>query len=272
MQLFGQKTRAIIQHQADWQQWQNQRLGRTVMQHERSLLTPLLGEKLGSHLLQLSIAGCEPLFDHSPILNKTFAQMSSVGEPFRFQANCDLVIDPCNLPITNNMMDAVVLHHILEYTNNPYQVMREAHRVLTSGGQLFVMGFNPWSLMGVRKVLTPFNKAPWSGSFRSWIKLVDGLKLLGFNVEMTQHAFFELPFNGAVSVDGKSIVERFGRKYNCFFGSTYAIVARKQTVGMEPHNEINATRRGLSFPVTEPTTRSIKTLDEPPNNNLRTHL
>ena len=262
MKLFGQRTPAIVQHQTDWQQWQNQRLGQTLMQHERSLLTPLLEKKLGSHLFQLSIAGCEPLFDNSPIPNQTFAQMSAAGEPFRLQSNCNLVIEPCNLPIANNVMDAVVLHHILEYTRNPHQVLREAHRALTSGGQLFVMGFNPWSLMGVRKVLTPFNKAPWAGSFRSWIKLVDWLKLLGFKVETTQHAFFNVPFNRGVSVENNGTVERLGRKYNCFFGSTYAIVARKQTVGMTPLYETKFTRRVLNFPVTEPTTRSVKTLDE----------
>lgn len=265
MKLFGQRTPAIVQHQADWQQWQNQRLGQTLMQYERSLLTSLLEKKLGSHLLQLSIAGCEPLFDHSSIPNQTFAQMSAAGEPFRLQTNCNLVIEPCNLPIANNVMDAVVLHHILEYTRNPHQVLREAHRALTSGGQLYVMGFNPCSLMGVRKVLTPFNKAPWAGSFRSWIKLVDWLKLLGFKVELTQYAFFNLPFNRAASVENNGLVERLGRKYNCFFGSTYAIVARKQTVGMTPLYETKFTRRVLTFPVTEPTTRSVKTLDDHPN-------
>ena len=188
--------------------------------------------------------------------------MSAAGEPSRLQSGCNLVIEPCNLPISNNVMDAVVLHHILEYTRNPHQVLREAHRALTSGGQLFVMGFNPWSLMGVRKVLTPFNKAPWTGRFRSWIKLADWLKLLGFKVELTQYAFFSAPFNRTARVEKNSAVERLGRKYNCFFGSTYAIVARKQTIGMTPLYETKFSRRVLAFPVTEPTARSVKTPDQ----------
>ena len=262
MKLFGQQTRAIDQHQADWQQWQSQRLGQAFMQHERSLLTPLLEKKLGSHLFQLSIAGCQPLFDHSPIPNQIFAQISAAGKPFRLQSNCNLVIEPYNLPIANDVMDVVVLHHILEYTGNPHQVLREAHRALTSGGQLFVMGFNPWSLMGARKVLTPFNKAPWTGRFRSWIKLADWLKLLGFKLELTQYAFFSAPFNRGTGVANNNTAERLGRKYNCFFGSTYAIVARKQTIGMTPLYETKFTRRVLTFPVTEATARSVKMLDQ----------
>jgi len=261
MKLFGQRTRAIVQHQSDWQMWQRQQLGQTLMQHERSLLTPLVGKKLGSHLFQLSIAGCEPLFDNSPMPNQIFAQMSAVGEPFRLQPNSNLVIEPCNLPIANDILDAVVLHHILEYTRNPHQVLREVHRALTSGGQLFILGFNPYSLMGLRKALTPFNRAPWAGNFRSWIKLYDWLKLLGFKLETTQYAFFNAPYNRATSDGSDSKIERLGRKFNCFFGGTYAIVARKQTVGMTPLRETQFTRRVLTFPVTEPTTRSIKTLD-----------
>lgn len=257
MKTFGQKTRSIVQHQADWQRWQRQRLGQMLMQHERSLLTPLVEKKLGSHLFQLSIAGCEPVFDRSSIPNQIFSQMGVAGEPFRFQSNCNLMTEPCNVPIANSVLDAVVLHHILEYTRNPHQVLREAHRVLISGGQLFVVGFNPWSLMGLRKVLTPFNKAPWTGSFRSLIKLYDWLKLLDFQVETTQYAFFNMPFNYAAGDEDSNNIERLGRKYNCFFGSTYAIVARKKRVCMTPIYETRFTRRVLTFPVTEPTIKSI---------------
>jgi len=264
MKLFGQHARAIVQHQADWQTWQNQQLGQTLMQHERTLLTPLVEKKLGTDLFQISIAGCEPLFDRSPMPNQTFAQMGAAGEPFTLQSNCNLVIEPCNLPIANDALDAMVLHHILEYTRNPHQVLREAHRALTSGGQLFIMGFNPWSLMGLRKVITPFNRAPWTGSFRSWIKLYDWLKLLGFKLEATQYAFFRVPLSSTEGDGSNSKIEQLGRKYNCFFGSTYAIVARKQTVGMTPLYDVRFKRRVLTFPVTEPTTRSIKTLEDRP--------
>jgi SAM-dependent methyltransferase len=264
MKLFGQQSRSIVQNQADWQLWQQQPLGQALIKHEKALLTPLLERKLGVQLLQLSIAGCEPLFEKSSIPNQTFAQISSTGGNQQPQSNCNVLLEPCYLSIASSSQDVVILHHILEYTRDPHHVLREVHRVLTSGGQLFVMAFNPWSLMGVRKTLTPRSRAPWSGRYRSWLRLNDWLKLLGFKVEHTHYGFFRVPFNSTQGDGSNSKIEQLGRKYNCFFGSTYAIVARKQTAGMTPLYETKLKRRVLTFPVTEPTTRSIKTLDDSP--------
>ena len=125
-----------------------------------------------------------------------------------------------------------------------------------------MVGFNPWSLMGARKLLTPYNRAPWAGNFHSWRKLCDWLKLLGFNIELTQYAFFRAPLNSTQGDGSDSKMEQLGRKYNCFFGGTYAIVARKQMVGMTPLYETKFTRRVLSFPMAEPAARSVKSFDD----------
>lgn len=256
--LFGQQGRSIVQNQVDWQLWQQQPLGQSLIEHERTLLTPLLERKLGVQLLQLSIAGCEPLFTRCSIPHQTFAQITSSDSHVSPHPNCNLLLEPCYLPIANNSMDAIVLHHILEYSRNPHQILREAHRALNSGGQLFVMAFNPWSLMGVRKLISPLKRAPWTGSYRSWMKLNDWLNLLGFKVEHTHYGFFRAPLNTTKGDGNNSKLEQLGRKYNCFFGSTYAIVARKQTVGMTPLHETKLKRRVLTFPLTEPTTRNVK--------------
>lgn len=262
MKPFGQQRRSIVQHQSDWHLWQQQRLGQQLRKYERALLSPHIKRKLGRHLFQVSIAGCEPLYESSPMPYQTFAQISCAGETRIFQDNSSLIIEPCFLPVTNDALDGIILHHVLEYTRNPHQILREAHRTLNSGGQLFVVNFNPWSLMGLRRALTFSSKAPWSGNYRSTLKLCDWLKLLGFSVEVIEYAFFNPPLNSQDLGNSDNWVERYGKKYNCFFGSTYAIVARKQTVGMTPLRETKITRRVLSFPITEPTTRSIKSIDE----------
>lgn len=114
----------------------------------------------------------------------------------------------------------------------------------------------------MRRMLTFSRKAPWSGSYRSAMRLCDWLKLLGFEVEVIQYAFFNPPLNAREKGASDNWIEHFGKKYNCFFGSTYAIVARKQTAGMIPLREIRITRRVLAFPITEPTTRNLKASDE----------
>ena len=262
MKPFGQQRKSIVQHQSEWQAWQQQRLGENLLKNERALLSPHIKRKLGRHLFQVSIAGCEPIYDSSPMPYQSFAQISTAGETRAVQKNSSLVIEPCYLPVATDALDGIILHHVLEYTRNPHQVLREAHRALSSGGQLFVVNFNPWSLMGIRRIFTASGKAPWSGHYRSTLRLCDWLKLLGFSVEVVEYAFFSPPLNSQEPDISESWVERYGKKYNCFFGCTYAIVARKHTVGMTPLRETKITRRVLTFPVTEPTTRSIKTIDE----------
>ena len=260
--FFRQPARSIVHNQADWQVWERQPLGQTLRSTEKALLTSLLAQRLGQSLLQLSIAGCQPVFSSCPIPHQTFGQISSADDNQTPRENCDLFIEPCHLPIANNSLDALILHHVLEYTSNPHQVLREAHRALDSGGQLFILAFNPWSLIGLRRALTPVVSAPWAGSYRSISKINDWLKLLGFSVERVQCAFYQLPWGNA-RFNNVNAIEQLGRKYNCFFGGIYAIVARKQTLGMTPLREPRFQHRVLPFPVSEPSVRSYKSSGKP---------
>ena len=56
-----------------------------------------------------------------------------------------------NLPFQSRSVDAVVMHHALEEVSDPRTVLREATRILAHGGRLIVFGFNPWSLLGIRR-------------------------------------------------------------------------------------------------------------------------
>ncbi len=54
--------------------------------------------------------------------------------PFRFRAGvepgCEVRADPVHLPIASASIDLVVLPHVLEFSENPHQILREAERVL----------------------------------------------------------------------------------------------------------------------------------------------
>ena len=84
------------------------------------------------------------------------------------------------LPIETNSIDLVLLPHVLEYSANPHQILREVQRVLMPEGQVIVCGFNPRSLWGARGVLgsleerffRPVEKQfPWRGDFISLPRL-----------------------------------------------------------------------------------------------------
>jgi SAM-dependent methyltransferase len=50
----------------------------------------------------------------------------------------DIVADAASLPIADGVFDAAICSEVLEHVPEPDRILREAHRVLRSGGKLFI--------------------------------------------------------------------------------------------------------------------------------------
>lgn len=100
------------------------------------------------------------------------------------------------LPLRNNALDAMVLHHVLETAEDPRSAMREVARVLAPGGRLLIVAFNPWSLWGLRSAYARFFEDSFSGlRFVSPRRLQDWLAVLGFELQQeVKYLAYELPF------------------------------------------------------------------------------
>jgi len=55
------------------------------------------------------------------------------------------------VPVERNGYDLVVLHQVLHYLDDPGRALREAARVLRSGGRLLVVDFAPHAEEGLRE-------------------------------------------------------------------------------------------------------------------------
>ena len=58
----------------------------------------------------------------------------------------DYLAESKRLPFEDNSHDVIVLSHGLEYTENPYLLMREIDRIATDDATIVVIGFNKYSL------------------------------------------------------------------------------------------------------------------------------
>ena len=126
-------------------EWFTSPLATVLLSEQQQLIDEQLRNLFGYHLLQLSVSNQVNLLQASRILHRFALHPQAVG--------CDACVsalaDFNHLPLPASSMDVVLLHHVLDYSQNPHQVLREASAVLISRGHLIVLGFNPWSLFGV---------------------------------------------------------------------------------------------------------------------------
>lgn len=159
------------------------------------------------------------------------------------------------LPLPNNSLDAMVLHHALEVAADARSGLREAARVLAPGGRLVVCAFNPVSLWGLRRVYARLRPDTFSGLrfITSW-RLLDWLALLGFELQgRVQYLAFTLPF----AVDRGDAAE-IGRAEGALkrmqppVGGVYVISAVKQALAIRPHWTPQRIKRAPLIPAAYP--------------------
>lgn len=62
----------------------------------------------------------------------------------------DALTDLQQLPLRKDSVDLLILAHALDCSAEPAALIREAAEVLAPEGELWVLGFNPWSAWGLR--------------------------------------------------------------------------------------------------------------------------
>ncbi len=139
-----------------------------------------------------------------------------------------VVCDPDELPFPSGCIDLVILHHSADFSAWPHQVLREAARVLRGGGQLVLLGFNPLSSWGVRRLVSRQRRGPWGGRFMLRQRMEDWLNLLDCVVERSGSYFFRLPVQNPRMIQRPSLLEYAGTQGMLPGGAYYCICATKR--------------------------------------------
>ena len=134
------------------------------------------------------------------------------------QVNCERGGDVCalphQLPLACDDIDAIFVPLLLEQSEYPHQLLREAVRSLRPGGKLILVTFNPVSSWGIYKlVLGRSNNKPWCYPFYRLGRLTDWISLLGLEVIVEHGLFAKLPgseFHRLAKHIGSSGYSRFG--------------------------------------------------------------
>jgi SAM-dependent methyltransferase len=137
------------------------------------------------------------------------------------------------LPLATNSIDMVLLPHVLEFAAEPHAILREVDRVMMPEGRLVIVGFNPWSLWGLRSsVGFSRNDYPWNGRFVSLPRVKDWLALLGFDVNAGRLVGYAPPFDNVKLRRTFDFMEPAGDRWWAVGGAVYMLQAIKRVRGM----------------------------------------
>jgi len=209
------KTRQILTAPRSWRDMPWGDYFRDALSQQ---LKPYLAKLYGFHMLKIGNLSAEINTSQCAISHQVNVGME--GEDLQ------VIAHPAQLPFEAKSVDACLLAHTLAWSQDPHRVLREVDRVLIDDGWLIISGFNPFSLLGISKIIPGLtSRPPWSGRMFSQVRLLDWLHLLNYEV-VYRTRFQVLPW---YRQGGKVISTHLPA-----LGCLNVVVARKRTFPLTP--------------------------------------
>jgi len=143
------------------------------------------------------------------------------------------------LPFKQDAVDMIILPHILEFSGDKHELLREVKRTLKPEGQLIVLGFNPWNIyINLQYVKYREKGAPWVPRLVNRTRISDWLNLLNFDVKVTAGFNFDRATNNIVDIKK--------RKQEIAIAA-YAVKAIKRCYNYIPLTPVKGYRQDLAM-------------------------
>jgi|TARA_B110000914_G_scaffold201193_1_gene193333 SAM-dependent methyltransferase len=208
--------------------WFQSPQGEAVLRAEKEAVHRALEKLFGYHILQLGFSEEHSLIEQSPVGHKIIFSPSLRAGSTRAVASNEA------LPLINDSIDIVVIHHALDFAANSHRVLREATRVLRPGGHMLILGFNPYSCWGFWKLFKRKRNIPWRGKFISKGRVSDWLKLLDLHIDSISYVLHFMPLKMSNLLKRAESLENFGNKLHSPLGGAYIIHCIKQSMPVTP--------------------------------------
>lgn len=212
--------------EAFWQ-WQETPFGRYLLDTENQYCQQYLPAMPGFRAMQLGIAGGRDLLQTFDYLHK-FRLVNL--PPARGDFSAISLYEA--LPLPSDTVDVALLYHVLDFSSRPHKVLSEAARVLVPGGQLILLGFNPISWLGLKRL-----PAHLLGKSNFWYyralssrRILDWLQLLGFQMQVLRFGCYAPALQSERMLLRMGRVEKVASACNLPLGNFYLIAARKQVL------------------------------------------
>ena len=209
--------------------------GQYVLDWERLQLDAAVADIFGYHALQLGLPDIDALRENRMPLRICAANRVPEAPPLTGHPKVAVIHRYEELPFATHSIDLVVMPHILEFTEDPHQVLREVERVLVPEGHVVITAFNPISLWGARQYMTRLGASPYlprEGRFLTLPRIKDWLKLLSFDVERGRFGCYVPSVRQERWLARLQFMEKAGDRWWPFLGAVYLLTAVKRVRGM----------------------------------------
>jgi SAM-dependent methyltransferase len=203
----------------DW--WQSP-LGQYVLTQENKTAPLFKSHIYGDYHLQLfGLASHLEPFQH-------------INHRFQLAEGADVKACGERLPFKSESIDSVLLPHVIEFSSDPHQLLREVDRILVEDGVLVMYCFNPFSLWGLKRVFSWQDSAPWHGHYYTRARLKDWLALLNFELVTVENVVFRPPVNSDKWLAKMAVIDQWGQRLWPVLSVVSILVAKKCTVPLTP--------------------------------------
>ena len=205
------------------EQWFHGPLGQLLLSRQQQLLEEELQRLFGGYLVHYSAVP-------GPAVKAAHIQRSvRIGAPL---AGVEIACEEQSWPLGEHAADAVVLQHGLDFCLSPHGVLREAAFSVRPGGHLLIVGFNPWSLWGLRHWVA---RDAWrQARCIDPGRVSDWLHLLGFALEKRRFGCYRPPLRSPRWQARLGVIEPWADRWQLPGGGFYLLVARKLVAGLRP--------------------------------------
>ena len=205
------------------QEWFKSPLGQYLLNLEYGYINPVVMDAFGFYAIQMGNFDIDFL-DHSRIPNK-----------FSLNSNhADLMASNEALPFEEASVDLIIAPHILEQMAEPYELLKEIHRVLMPEGRLIISGFNPMSLWGIKRLLSFDIDYPWNTKFIPLSKIKEWLPIIGLEMVEGKMGCYVPPIQQSSWLKKLHSMEKLGDRWWPMLGGFYFLVIQKRVHGMTP--------------------------------------
>ena len=225
-QYFDEKHRIVPLScsQKSIENWFDTHYGQYLLRHEQQGLARVMPDTGAHRMMYLGAASQQQLsgdFNH--------LHNFSLGVSEDKVGDSGAIADFDALPLPSETVDTVLLHHALEFSVSPHEVLKEASRVLKPCGHMVLVVLNPMSMFGLSKWPARLfsSQAIWRHHSLRYGRILDWLRLLNIQPVKAVSGGFSCPLQWPREENKQGLMDRLGQKYKMPCGSYYIVVARK---------------------------------------------